>query len=153
MNSDNQGKLAVLLREALKSVTITHSGPDPIHPNVYRQMVYRYRSTYDPAIRFQAHLYDIQVKDPNVRRAILSLLRDELKPFLRDDKTFSASFAIVGGLSSGSSVEGILDNLMKSSVVFGPDQSASKFYGSIKRESITYQEYSLLTGIRTEQEM
>ena len=153
MNSDNQGKLAVLLREALNSVTITHSGPDPIHPNVYRQMVYRYRSTYDPAIRFHVSSYDMQVGDPKVRRAILALLRDELKPFLRDDKTFSASFAIVDGLSSGSSVEGILDNLMKSSVVFGPDQSASEFYGSIKRESITYQEYSLLTGIRTEQEM
>ena len=132
MNPEGKATLAELLHTALKSVTITQgeSGRLPIRD--YRRVVQQYRVTFNPALRLQASRVDIQVGDPKGREAILTLLRDELKPFLREDRTYSASFVIVGGMGGGSSVEDILKSVVKSAIVFGPDQSASEFYGAIK---------------------
>jgi hypothetical protein len=83
MNPEGKATLAELLHTALKSVTITQgeSGRLPIRD--YRRVVQQYRVTFNPALRLQASRVDIQVGDPKVREAILTLLRDELKPFLK----------------------------------------------------------------------
>ena len=153
MNPEGKATLAELLHTALKSVTITQgeSGRLPIRD--YRRVVQQYRVTFNPALRLQASRVDIQVGDPKVREAILTLLRDELKPFLREDRTYSASFVIVGGMGGGSSVEDILNSVVKSAIVFGPDQSASEFYGAIKLGYIACQQYFLLAGMRIEKEI
>ena len=153
MNPEGKATLAELLHTALKSVTITQgeSGRLPIRD--YRRVVQQYRVTFNPALRLQASRVDIQVGDPKVREAILTLLRDELKPFLREDRTYSASFVIVGGMGGGSLVEDILNSVVKSAIVFGPDQSASEFYGAIKLGYITCQQYFLLAGMRIEKEI
>ncbi len=153
MISKNEKTLAALLREALNSVAITNQGPNPIDPKVFRQMVLKYRHSHQPDLRFQIQFCAIKVCSSKVKRDILSFLRDELRQFLRGDRTYAASYAIVGGSRCGASLEVILDNLVKSSVVFGPDQAASNYYEAIDCGSITYQEYYLLTGIRTEKEI
>ena len=51
MNPENEGNLAALLREAMNSVTVTHSRFGTIQLSEYRQMVSRYRSRYEPTLR------------------------------------------------------------------------------------------------------
>ena len=153
MKSESVNTLATLLRQALKSVTITHSRLDPVHPSAYRQLVRRYRSAYEPTARFRVYLYDLQIQDQTSAEAILNLLRGDLEQFLRDDKTFSASFAIFGGAGGGSSIEDILKNLIREAIVSGPEHAATSFYSSVARGSIVFQNYYLLTGIRVEKEV
>ncbi len=153
MNPENVSTLAALLREALKSVAITHSRLDPIQPSVYRKLARRYRSTFEPTLRFQVDLYDIQIHDTAIEEAILYLLREELQQFIRDDKTFSASFAILGGAGAGSPIKDILKNLAKEAIVSSADNAANAFYGGIARGYMVFQNYYLLTGIKVEKEV
>ncbi len=153
MNSERPMILATLLREALKSVTISHSRLGPIHPSTYRQMVRRYRSMYDPNLRLQASLYDIELQNASIAEAILKLLRDELKQAIRDDKILSASFAILGGVGGGSPIKNILKNLMKEAIVNGPENAARSYYASIARGHLVFQEYYLLSGIKVAKEV
>ena len=153
MNPEGKATLTELLHAALKSVTITQGGSGRLPVRDYRRVVQQHRATFDPALRRHASSVDIQVGDPKVREAVLNLLRYELKPFLREDRTYSASLVIVGGLGNGSSVEDILNNVVKSAIVFGPDQSASEFYGALKLGYITCQRYFLLAGMRVEKQI
>ena len=116
-------------------------------------MARRYRSTYEPTLRFQVYLYDIQIHDTAIEEAILNLLREELQQFIRDDKTFSASFAILGGAGAGSPIKNVLKNLTKEALVSGADNAANAFYGGIARGYMVFQDYYLLTGIRVEKEV
>ena len=153
MNPENVTPLAELLREALKSVAITDSRLGHLHPNAYRQLVRRCKSTYEPTLRFQVHLYDIQIKDAAIAEAILNLLRQELQQYIRDDKTFSASFAIIGGAGGGSPIKDVLKNLMKEAIISGPENAARSFYASIARGYMVFQYYYLLTGIKVEEQV
>ena len=152
MNPENERSLAALLREALKSVTITHSRSGPIDPRHYRQMVRRYRSTYEPALQLQVYPYDVLIQDSAIAEAILNLLRNELKEFISGDKTLSASFAIVGG-AGDSPIRDIMRNLAKAAIVEGPESAAKALYASIARGHMVFQHYYLLNGIKVEKEI
>ena len=157
MNSDNQGKLAALLREALKSVTITHDRFGSISHSDFRQMVSKYRYRYEPTLQINANLYDIQIQDTKAEEAILNLLRNELKLFLRNDKNFfsslSASTIIVGDADGGSPIKHILRNVTRAAIVDGPDDAARAFCASINRGYFLFQTYYLLTGIKVDIEV
>ena len=153
MNRENKQRLAALLGKALQSVSIAHSRQGSIQPSVYRQLVRRYRTTYEPTLRFQVLLYDVQLRDSTLADAILQLLRDELQEYIRDDKTISASFAVFGGMVSGYPITDILKNLIKESFISGAEYAAGVFYDSLSRGSIVFQNYFLLTGIKVEQEL
>ena len=151
MNSEKQSILAALLREALNSVAISHSRLGPIHPSAYGQMVSRNRSRYDPNLRFHVLIYDIEIQNASIAEAILQLLRDELKEVISDDKVYSASFAILGGMA-GSPLKDVLKNLMKEAIVSGPQNAARSFYTSIARGHLVFQNYYLLSGIKVANE-
>ena len=153
MNPEGKATLTELLHAALRNVTITLGGSGRLPIREYRRAVQQHQATFNPTLHRNTSSVAIQVGDPKVREAILNLLRDELKPFLREDRTYSASLVIVGGLSNGSSVEDILNNVVKSAIVFGPDQSASEFYDALKLGYITCQRYFLLAGMRVEKEI
>ena len=153
MNAGKEHMLATLLLEALPSVAITRSASEQLTHRAFRQMVGRYRSMCDPVLRSHTFTYKVIIGDSVVRDTLLNLLRDELKQFTRDDRTFSATFRIFGGLSSGSTVDDILTNLVKAAIVKNPQEAAKAFYNSIALGYVTFQDYFLLTGIRVEKEV
>ena len=152
MNSKKLRALAALLREALKSVTISHSTSGPIQPSAYKQIVSRNRSTYDPNLRLHVYHYDIEIQNGPIAEANLELLRNELREVICDDKVFSASFAIFGGVA-GSPIEIVLKKLMKEAIVTGPENAARLFYASIARGYLVFQDYYLLPGMKIAKEM
>ena len=152
MNPENERILAAWLREASKSVTITHSRSGPIDSRHYRQMVRRYRSTYEPTLQLQVYPYEVLIQDAAIGEAILNLLRNELKEFICDDKTLSASFDIVGGIGQ-SPIQDIMKNLAKEAIVEGPESAAKALYTSIARGHMVFQNYYLLSGIKVEREI
>ena len=152
MNPNNEAMLAALLGKALNSVSITQRSGG-IHPREYRRMVQRYRAVYDPNLRFHAFAYDIQIRDAKIREAILKLLRAELTQFIREDRTYSATYAIFGGLGSGSSIDKILENIAKAAIVKGPEAASRAFYDEFCYGCITFQHLFLLSGIKVEKEI
>ena len=151
MNSEKPRILAALLSQALNSVTISHSRLGPIHPSSFGQMVRRYRSRYDPNLRFHVLICDIEIQNASIAEAILQLLRDELNEVISDDKIYSASFAILGGVA-GSPMEKVLNSLMKEAIASGPEEAAGSFYTSITRGHLLFQNYYLLSGIKVAKE-
>ena len=153
MDRECEALLEALLREALESVTITQSGAGNLAPNQYRLMVLRYRAVYSPGLLLQTFKIDTQVGNATVKETILSVLREELAQFLREDKTFVATYVIFGGRSSGSSIEDILKNLLKAAIVNGPKAAAKAFYDEVASGYLPYREFFLLSGIKVEKEV
>ena len=154
MNREAEPALAVLLQEALKTVTITRRGSqDRLAPNNFRRRVLTYRNLHNPSLRLDAFMYEPQIQDPVVRDAVLDLLRSELSQFLREDRTYAATYAIFGGLGSGSSVEDILQSLLKAAIVETPRRAAKALFDEISNGYLPYQEYFLLTGVKVENEV
>ena len=154
MNRENESALAALLQEALESVTVTRRGSqDRLDPNSYRLWVLTYRNRHNPSLRLDTFMYEPQIQDPELRDAVLGLLRGELKEFLREDRTYAATYAIFGGLSSGSSIEDILQSLLKAAIVETPQRAARAFFGEISNGYLPFQEYFLLTGVKVEGEV
>ena len=116
-------------------------------------MVQRCRAVYDPNLRLHTFTCTIQTEDAIVKGHILHLLRRVLEQFLFEDRTYSATYAIFGGMGSGSSIEDILKSLLKAAIVVGPQGAAKAFYDEINSDNLLYQEYFILTGIRIEKEV
>ena len=153
MNPEDEQALAALLRGALKSVSITRGTSEKLSISAYRQRVLRYRNVYDPNLRMLIGTYHINIEDSGVREAILRLLRVELEQFIHEDRTYAATFAIFGGMGSGSTVKEILENLAKAAIVHGPEAAAKAFYDEIDSGYLPYREYFLLTGVKVDKEV
>ena len=154
MNRNNQPVLEELLLEAMNSVTITRSGSqDRLAPIDYRLRVLTHRTRHNPSLRLDTFLYEPDIGDAAVREAVLELLRSELKQFLREDRTYAATYALFGGLGSGSSVDDIFKSLLKAAVVHTPQQAAMAFYDEISRGYLPFQEYFMLAGVKVENEV
>ena len=154
MNRANEPTLAALLQQALKTVIITRRGSqDRLAPDNYRLRVLTYRNFHNPSLRLDTFMYEPQIQDPVARDAVLDLLRSELEQFLREDRTYAATFAIFGGLGSGSSVEDILQSLLKAAIVETPQGAARAFFDEFSKGHLPYQEYFLLTGVKVENQV
>ena len=154
MNPENQPVLAALLRGGLKSVTITRSGRGGgLSPRDYQLRVLRCRAVHDPSLRLDTFAFEPQVGDSEVREAVLNLLRNELEQFLHEDRTYAATFAISGGLGSGSPIDDILKNLLKAAIVGTSQAAARAFYDEISSGYLPFQDFFLLTGVRVDHEV
>ena len=154
MNRDNQPVLEKLLLEAMKSVTITRKGSqDRLSPINYRLRVLTHRNRHDPSLRLDTFLYEPDIGDAAVREAVIELLRSELKEFLREDRTYAATYAIFGGLGSGSSIDDIFKSLLKAATVDTPQRAAMAFYDEISRGYLPFYGYFMLTGIKVENQI
>ena len=134
-------------------MTITRGGSNKLAPRDYRLRVLTYRNRHNPSLLLDTFTYEPQIGDPRVREAVVDLLRSELKEFLHEDRTYTATFAIFGGLGSGSSIDEILKNLVKAAVVGTPQAAAKAFYDEIARGYLPFQEFFLLTGVKVESEV
>ena len=154
MNRNNQPVLEELLLEAMKSVTITRRGSqDGLSAIDYRRRVLTHRTRHNPTLRLDTFLYEPGIGDAAVREAVLELLRSELKEFLREDRTYAATYVIFGGVSSGSSVDDILKSLLKAAIVDTPQRAAMAFYDEISRGYLPFQEFFMLTGVKVENQV
>ena len=154
LHVENKPKLEDLLREALSSVAIVPRGSQGrLAPGDYRRRVLAYRNLHHPALHLDSFMCELQIGNATVREAVLDFIRSELKQFLRGDRTYAATFAIFGGLGSGSSVDDILNSLVKAAITTTPRAAASAFYDEIIQGFLPYEQYFLLTGVKVEKEI
>ncbi len=150
----NHPVLEQLLREAMKTATITQSGsPGGLTPTEYKHRLLALRNRHIPSVRIDMLLYDPAIEDARVKETILNLLRIELKAYLHEDRTTAATFAIFGGSTSGSSIDDIFESLLKAAIVDSPRWAALAFYEEIESGYLPYRELFLLTGVKVETQL
>ena len=154
MNPENQPVLAALLREGLKSVTITRRGQGgSLSPRDYKLRVLRCSAWHNPSLHLDTFTFEPDIGDSEVREAVLTFLRNELVQFLHEDRTYAATYAIFGGLGSGSSIDDILKSLLKAAIVGTLQAAARAFYDEISCGSLPFQNFFLLTGVKVDNEV
>ena len=154
MNPENQPVLASLLEEGLKSVTITRRGQGgSLSPRDYKLRVLRCRAWHNPSLHLDTFTFEPDIGDSAVREAVLTFLRHELGQFLHEDRTYAATYAIFGGLGSGSSIDDILKSLLKAAIVGTPQAAAGAFYDEISCGYLPFQKFFLLTGVKVDHEV
>ena len=153
MEQSRVEELEALLAEAIPQVVIGDSKNDRISLSDYRRNLTAARERYNPRLASLVNTTKLEIQDPNVQARGLDLIRNELEPYIRDDRIHSATMVITGGLAKGSPVADVLTNVLRRAIVDGPYAAAQAFAECVTGTSCTYYDYRVLTGVQVSQEV
>ena len=148
MNTSKIVEIESLLSEALQSVRIRRGQTDELSPAQFRQFLERCRSVYDPNLRLFISSCKPEISQTEVKNRALGFVNRELGNYVRDGGIHSATIAFAGGLTSGSPVEDVLQNLLRRAIVDGPSKAAQAFIDCTTNSSCNFYQFFLLTGVR-----
>ena len=77
----------------------------------------------------------------------------ELAPHIHENTIQTAAIAIIGGLAPGYPLDDLMAHILDVAIVRGPLYTAEAFYRSAEAESVSYQSFGLLTGVRVDKEL
>ncbi len=133
MNVSDIDQLESLLVAALSVVEIRRGQTETWDLGQYRQGLQRCRSVYDPHLRGLLSTFRLVVAEPSVERKLTDFATVQLAPYIRDGLIHSATYALFGGLVSGSPVGYVVRNLIRRAIVDGPRQAAQAFHEAVTR--------------------
>ena len=148
VNTSKIVELESLLSEALKSVTIRRGQSEQMNLTQFRKLLQRCRAVYDPDCCRRVSLFRPEISRIEVNERVLGFVNRELGNYVRDGRIHSATIAFSGGLSSGSPVEDVLQNLLRRAMVDGPSDAAQAFVDCTANPSCNFYSFFLLTGVR-----
>ena len=151
MNVSEIDQLESLLVEILPVVEIRRGQTETWDLGQYRQGLQRYRSVYDPHLRGNLATFRQLVAEPSVERKLTDFATVQLAPYIRDGLIHSATYALFGGLVSGSPVGDVVRNLIRRAIVDGPRQAAQAFHEAVTGSSVVVHRYYLLSGFRIDE--
>ena len=147
VNTSKIVELESLLSAALRSVTIRRGQSEQLSPAQFRQLLQRCREVYDPARSLWVSLFRPEISQIEVKEKVLGFVNRELGNYVRDGRIHSATIAFSGGLTSGSPVEDVLQNLLRRAIVDGPSDAAQAFVDCTTNSSCNFYKFFLLTGV------
>ena len=150
MNSDKLKELESLLSKVLSDVVIQRGQASLLSYRDYQNLLQRCRAAYDPRRRPLVSYYLPEVNQPELRDELVGFVTQELTDHIRDGKIHSATIAFAGGLSDGSPVDDVVQNLIKRAIVDGPAVAAKTFADCTLDSSCSFYRFFLLTGIQIE---
>ena len=148
MNTGEIVDLESLLSEALQSVTIRRGQSEQLRLAEFRQRLQRCRSVYDPNCRGWLSSFRTEISNIEVNERVLGFVNRQLANHVRNGRIHSATIAFAGGLTSGSSIEDIVQNLLRRAIVDGPSKAAEAFLDCTMNSSCNFYQFFLLTGVR-----
>ena len=147
VNTSKIEELERLLSAALPSVTIQRGQSEQLSPAQFRQLLQRCRAVYDPDRSPLVSLFRAEIGQIDVKEKVLGFVNRELGNYVRDGRIHSATIAFSGGLTSGSPVEDVLQNLLRRAIVDGPADAAQAFVDCTTSSSCHFYRFFLLTGV------
>ena len=153
MSAERVATLTTLLDQALRCLEVRAS-PSAEQWSV-DQFVRIWRLchlSYLPQVYLQALSHTLRVRDADIRRDVLELLRDDLSAFLRDGRIFpSGILALGGGLpGDGLTIEELLGALLRAAISAGSRNAALRFYECTTENKGHFQEVAMLSGVQLE---
>jgi hypothetical protein len=153
MEQSRVKELEHLLTEAIRQVVIRDGKNERMTLSDYRRNLASARQRHHHRLPSLIRNIELEIQDSNVQARALDLIRNELEPYIKDDRIHSATRVITGGHGRGSPVKDILTNVLRRAIVDGPDAAAQAFAECVTGSSCTYYVYSVLTGIQVSQEV
>lgn len=153
MEQSRVKELEHLLTEAIRQVVIRDGKNEQMTLSDYRRNLASARERHHHRLPSLIRNIELEIQDSNVQAQALDLIRNELEPYIKDDRIHSATRVITGGHGRGSPVKDILTNVLRRAIVDGPDAAAQAFAECVTRSSCTYYMYSVLTGIQVSREV
>ena len=147
--------LGALLQRSLDNVVIRDDSRDQsLAVNIYRRNLQRSWRAHDPDwnLLLISH-YKPRVEDTILRDELLQVVTAELAPHIHEDTIQTAAIAIIGGLAPGYPLDDLMTHILDVAIVRGPLYTAEAFYRSAEAESVSYQSFGLLTGVRVDKEL
>ena len=148
MNTSEIVDLESLLSEALQSVTILRGQFEQLRLTEFRQRLQRCRSVYDPNCRSWLSLFRPEISNIDVKERLLGFVNRQLANHVLNGRIHSATIAFAGGLTSGSSIEDVVQNLLRRAIVDGPSRAAQALVDCTTNSSCNFSRFFLLTGVR-----
>ena len=148
MNSNKVVELENLLSEALPSVVIRRGQSEQLRCIDYRKYLQRCRTVYDPMLSLRICLFHLEIGQTAIRDRVLEFVNRELVDHIRDGRIHSASFAFVGGMSNGSPVGDVVQNLVRRAIIDGPAVAAQAFIDCTTNSSCSFYQFFLLSDLR-----
>ena len=154
MIPDNIRQLEALLRNALNSVVVVgEEASDHMDVPSYVAHLERSMNSYDRSSRLAIGTYTPTIGDSVTRDAVMSVLREEMDPYLLNDRLQSATFALGHGRPEGYPLSRLLANLLDRSFTYGPQAAAHAFFDCIQRAYAPLYDYFLISGMRVAEEI
>ena len=156
MTKEREQELRQLLNEAMKSLEIqTLSGDRYSFPaEVYIEHLRERWTSYSTE---SMGILGIKpgIVSKTTKSKLLDFLREELAPFIDEDRIQSASSCIAGslGLFNGFPLENLLAQLLRIALVHGVERAVSDFDKCTEGTSGSFQAMALLEGIRLEKKI
>ena len=151
MNIVDIDQLEGLLVEVLSVVEIRRGPTENLGMGQYRDGLQRYRSVYDPHLRGLLSTFRPVVTELTVQRKLTDFVTVQLAPYIRDGMIHSATYAVFGGLVSGSPVTDVVRNVIRRAIVDGARQAAQAFYEAVTGSHPVVHRYFLLSGFHIEE--
>ena len=149
MDANTLTELESLLEEALQHVSV-RSGQEPLSQNRYRDFLRQGRRQYNLSVKMQLQFCRVVVQQPDIQNRLLNFLRQELADYIRDDRIHSATINLFGGLTSGSPLEDVSQNLVKRAIVDGPAAAAQALLSCTSTAICHFYAFFLLPGLLIE---
>ena len=144
-------ELENLLLRALPTVVIRRGQSEQISQNAYRQELQRCRVIYDPVRNVTAASYKPEIGQSTIRDELHGFVCQELAEYIRDGRIQSASFAFAGGAVGGNPVEDVVQNLIRRTIVDGPEVASRAFSECATNSSCSFYRFFLLSGLRIDE--
>ena len=145
--------LESLLRECLQFVTIRSRTAGLMDVPAYRADLEKLRVTYDPELRRSISLFAPEVEQPQVKAAVLEVIRTELMDFFHEDKIYSAAGIVKRGIRNGATSDDILRTLLRRAIVDGEGAAAQAFSEWINSPSCVFRKYWAVAGLQVDSEV
>ena len=147
MNTNEITELEGLLFAALKNLTIRRGESETFSVPQLRRFLQRCRTNYDSNLSRLISLCELEIIHVEVKEQLLEFVNRQLANHVRSGKIHSATIAFAGGLSSGSPIEDVAQNLLRRTVVDGPEKAAQVFDNCTTNSSCSFYEFFLITGV------
>ena len=147
MNTNEIAELEELLSEALRNLTIQRDGSGKLSVTQLRLFLQRCRTNYDPNLSRLISSCEPIISQIEVKEKVLGFVNRQLANHVRKGKIHSATIAFAGGLSSGSPIEDVVQNLLRRAIVDGPAKAAQVFADCTTNSSCNFYRFFLITGV------
>ena len=148
-------ELATLLEAAMGQLTITR-GDDQQADTIdayTRNLISYWTARVDRNTAWYTQTFEPHITDSALAEQITGLVRNELSEYLYEDLLQTGAFTHFGGPVNGFSLDQVVTNLLKITLVYGSASAARRFYRDVRSESILFQRVALLSGVRADHDL
>lgn len=155
MSSTKVRELQILLDDVMPYVEVVMGGVGEFAQTVdnistYRRDLFYSRHSWHGGVRFHSMIYRPGIRDTGMQKRLMSVIRNDLAPYLDGDNLQTATIIAEGGIIEGFDVKSILQNLLDSAILYGTGAAARQFYEQLDGKRLDYLRVTLLTGLRIE---